>query len=81
MHVIGRILLLPWMELIMIKVIESYETNGHFLVFRSVKSLVSLSSVQIKINLMFSVCFYHVTYAFQAESTLYSCLNVKGLLA
>ena len=27
-----------------------------------------------------SVC-YHVTYAFQSESTLYSCLNVKELLA
>ena len=25
--------------------------------------------------------FYHVTYAFQSESTLYSCLNVKELLA
>ena len=24
---------------------------------------------------------YHVTYAFQSESTLYSCLNVKKLLA
>ena len=28
-----------------------------------------------------TVCFYHVTYAFQSESTLYSCLNVKKLLA
>ena len=27
-----------------------------------------------------SVCSYHVTYAFQNESTLYSCLNVKELL-
>ena len=26
-------------------------------------------------------CSYHVTYAFQSESTLYSCLNVKELLA
>ena len=25
--------------------------------------------------------FYHVTYAFQSESTLYSCLNVKDVLA
>ena len=23
------------------------------------------------------VCYYHLTYAFQSESTLYSCLNVK----
>ena len=28
-----------------------------------------------------TVCYYHVTYAFQSESTLYSCLNVKELLA
>ena len=28
-----------------------------------------------------SVCSYHVTYAFQSEFTLYSCLNVKELLA
>ena len=27
------------------------------------------------------VCFYHVTYEFESESTLYSCLNVKELLA
>ena len=27
-----------------------------------------------------TVCYYHVTYAFQSESTLYSCLNVKELL-
>ena len=28
-----------------------------------------------------TVCSYHVTYAFQSESTIYSCLNVKELLA
>ena len=28
-----------------------------------------------------TVCLYHVTYAFQSESTLYSCLNAKELLA
>ena len=27
------------------------------------------------------VCSYHVTYTFQSESTLHSCLNVKELLA
>ena len=27
-----------------------------------------------------NVCYYHVTYAFQSESTLYSCLNIKELL-
>ena len=28
-----------------------------------------------------TVCSYHVTYSFQSEFTLYSCLNVKELLA
>ena len=28
-----------------------------------------------------TVCSYHVTYAIQSKSTLYSCLNVKELLA
>ena len=28
-----------------------------------------------------TVCYYHVTYAFHRESTLYSCLNVKELLS
>ena len=28
-----------------------------------------------------SVCSCHVTYAFESESTFYSCLNVKELLA
>ena len=26
------------------------------------------------------VCYYHVTYAFESESTLYTCLNVKEVL-
>ena len=30
--------------------------------------------------LVLTVCSCHVTYAFQSESTLYSCLNVKELL-
>ena len=28
-----------------------------------------------------TVCFSHIMYAFQSESALYSCLNVKELLA
>ena len=31
--------------------------------------------------LILVVCYYHVTYAFHSEYTLYSCLNVKELLA
>ena len=30
---------------------------------------------------LLAVCYYHVTYVFQIVSTLYSCLNVKELLA
>ena len=32
-------------------------------------------------NDLYTVCSYHVTYAFQSESTLHSCLNDKELLA
>ena len=32
-------------------------------------------------NVKLFVCFYHVTYEFKSESTLYSCLNVKEPLA
>ena len=28
-----------------------------------------------------AICSYHVTYAFQSKSTLYSCLNVRELFA
>ena len=35
----------------------------------------------IQTKLLLTVCSYHVTYAFQNESTLYSCLNVNELLA
>ena len=34
-----------------------------------------------RMKVLFTVCSCHVTYAFQSESTLYSCLNVKELLA
>ena len=40
---------------------------------------LGLNTPQNRIKM--TVCFYHVTYAFQSESTLYSCLNVKELLA
>ena len=39
--------------------------------------------VDLKIHaiVFLTVCSCHVTYAFQSESTLYTCLNVKELLA
>ena len=35
----------------------------------------------VRSKLISTVCYYHVKYAFQSESTLYSCLNVKKLFA
>ena len=32
-------------------------------------------------KILMTVCYCHVTYAFESESTLYSCLNVKEILA
>ena len=37
-------------------------------------------SEKFKADLL-TVCSYHVTYVLKSESTLYSCLNVKELLA
>ena len=37
--------------------------------------------MQKLILIMVTVCSYHVTHVFQSEYTLYSCLNVKELLA
>ena len=33
------------------------------------------------VHYLVTVCFCHVTYVFESESTLYSCLNVKEVLA
>ena len=33
------------------------------------------------LSTLIDLCSYHVAYAFQSESTLYSCRNVKELLA
>ena len=41
----------------------------------------TLLSEFAQMNCALTVCSYHVRYAFQSESTLYSCLNVKELLA
>ena len=52
------------------------------LTIKTIKSdiiLVSLLLIWIYFTTL-TVCSYHVTYAFQSESTLYSCLNAKELL-
>ena len=46
-------------------------------------SIWSMSLVQRfwSLDTLLTLCYYHVTYLFQSESTLYSCLNVKELPA
>ena len=38
-------------------------------------ALINLLKIK---NFWLSVCYFHVTYEFQGESALHSCLNVKG---
>ena len=62
-------------ELFKIIAMKNYKTMPvirHFL-----KKSYSLENLPINLT----VCSYHVTYMFQSEFTLYSCLNVKELLA
>ena len=52
---------------------------GHFL--RSVSfSIILIYTFLTRALFLLTVCSCHVTYAFQNESTLYICLNVKELL-
>ena len=50
-------------------------------VISSLKWLYSKKYDTTSNKILTTVCPYHVTYAFQRESTLYSCLNDKELLA
>ena len=54
---------------------ESFLKELHF------QNLVNKLAGGLNENCTLIVCYYHVTYAFQSESTLYSRLNVKELLA
>ena len=49
--------------------------DNFFLYLKIIKNVDKCESICV------IVCSYRVTYAFQSESTLYSCLNVKELLA
>ena len=51
-----------------------YDKDGH------VQVLVLKYGKKAKLCYM-DLCSCHVTYAFQSESTIYTCLNVKDLLA
>ena len=52
---------------------------------KSMKSWLEKNAAEMYFNNIINskiiVCSCHVTYSFQSESTLYSCLNVKELLA
>ena len=60
---------------------NDYQQDSRILyTFVSNKAFGSLLEVS-PANHVLTVCSYHVTYAFQSEYTLYSCLIVKELLA
>ena len=60
--------------------IETFDSKNLKLDKKRTKILIFtiLDTVQLK---QLVVCSCHITYAFQSESTLYVCLNVKELLA
>ena len=49
------------------------------LIFKGQKHLIDCKIIQY--NYILIVCYYHVTYVFESDSTLYSCLNINELLA
>ena len=49
--------------------------------FGLISNVFNSANKLLNTSICLSVCSCHVTYAFQSESTLYSCLNVKELLA
>ena len=61
-------------------------THNHLVRKQTVNLLVKLANDSAVLWVLIctvhlTVCLYHVTYVFQSESTLYSCLNFKESLA
>ena len=56
-----------------------YKSCFHLFFLRKIK--LSKQHWLYSIPSLLTLCSYHVTYAFQSESTLNTCLNVKELLA
>ena len=61
-------------------------THNHLVRKQTVNLLVKLANDSAMLWVLIctvhlTVCSYHVTYVFQSESTLYSCLNFKESLA
>ena len=48
---------------------------------KTIEAQITLTDFNFNTVLIAIVCSYHVKYAFPRESTLYSCVNVKELLA
>ena len=53
----------------------------YFPFYFDISKITTYLSLTLLIITILPVCFYHVKHAFQGESTLYGCLNVKELLA
>ena len=68
-----------------VKLFDSKSNCSNKTEFNIVKNTYFCKNIQYaafyKIENVMAVCSYYVTYAFQSKSTVYSCLNVKELLA
>ena len=61
---------------------EGHHNYGVFHQIAAEEPSMLLANIAYISNINLTVCSCcHVTYAFQSESTLYSCLDVKELLA
>ena len=60
---------------------SNYARKTTDVIMLNLKKLLSYIVNNTETFMKLTVCSCHVTYAFQSESTLYSCLNVKALLA
>ena len=58
-------------------------THNHLICKRTLHHLAKLAKwlSYVVSTMHLAVCSYHIAYAFQSESILYSCVNVKKLLA
>ena len=74
-------IVLIWQSFFFPKTIKS---KDHEMIFRFVYCKTNKMFQQIYLNFQvvyqLDVCYYHVTYQFQSQSTLYISLNVKKLL-
>ena len=66
----------------MYSVLNKLSETIYFYISKNISSYTFVAFLKSpKAFSVLTVCSFHVTYAFQSESTLYSCLNFKELLA